>query len=79
MKELDLSHLSPIKRAFVLKALAKGYNVTQHGNSELFILKGKTAKSRGVMMFGNGTIYRTDVRLDIAKALTVLDAETHLF
>jgi hypothetical protein len=75
---IKLDHLSKQRKDLVQGAEAKGYNITQHGNNEIFILKGGTCRSRGVILFEDGSIFRTDIRFDIAKPLTVKDAKKHL-
>ena len=75
---MNLEHLSKQRRAFVLKAKDAGYNITQHGNNEIFILKGKTCRSKGCMVFEDGKIMRNDTQLDLIKPMTIKEAETHL-
>ena len=75
---MTIDHLSPAKQAIVNAAIQAGYNARQCGNNEIFLLKGKTAKSKGVIVWENGQITRADVRLDLAKSMTIKEVNKHL-
>jgi hypothetical protein len=75
---MKIDHLSPAKQGIVNAAMEAGYNATQHGNNEIFLLKGRTTQSKGVIGWGDGQITRADTRLDLAKPMTIIDAKKHL-
>jgi hypothetical protein len=75
---IDIKHLTKPRQALVTLALDHGYNITRHGNNEIFILKGRTCRSRGVVIFEDGQIIRTDVRLDLVRPMTIEEAKKHL-
>ncbi len=74
----DVTHLSPAKQALVIAASAQGYNIRQCGNHEIFILKGVSCRSRGVMITEDGTILRNGLRHDLKTSMTMADVRKHL-
>jgi hypothetical protein len=71
---MKIDHLSKPKQKMVSDSISKGLNLNQCGNNEIFILTGKTGKSRGVLIFEDGTITRTGIDSKISKNLTISDA-----
>lgn len=62
------------KTELIAKATAKGFTInTDHGT---LITKKKT--SLALRVFPNGTILRQDVRLDLARRMTVKEAAGYL-
>ncbi len=74
----DLQHLSAPKQALVAAAQKQGYNITSCGNREVFVLKGVSCRSRGLMITEDGTIMRTDLPHDLKATMTLADAKKHL-
>ena len=77
---MNTEHLSLAKRQLVKSALIAGYTATQAAlaGRAIFLFKGKTTQSRGVIIWENGMITRADVRLDLATAMTIADTKKHL-
>jgi hypothetical protein len=76
--EINLDHLSKPRQEFVKLAESDGYNVSQCGNNEIFILRGKTIKSKGVLIFEDGSIFRSGLDLNLAKPMSLKDAKAFL-
>lgn len=75
---VNTSHLTKARHNIVNDAICKGYNAHQVGNKEIYILKGKTCKSRGVIIFEDGSIFRSGMDLGLVKKMTVKDTRKHL-
>jgi hypothetical protein len=76
--DIKLDHLSKPRQKLVKMAEENGYNITQCGNNEIIIRKGKTARSKGVMIFEDGGIFRNGIEFSLIKPMTIKETETYL-